>query len=179
MSSINHNHRFTEAISGSWQLDPRRSSVQFRVGLFGGLTSVKGHFDDYDGRLDLSARPTVELTVNAASLQTGNRRRDRHLRSADFFDAEAHPEVRFVSDSVDLQGDTLRVRGRLYARDRSIPIDLVAQVRAVDGELEIEAGATVAQRELGMKLRALGTISARSDLSIKAHLIRDALSAAA
>jgi hypothetical protein len=77
----------------------------------------------------LSARPAIELTIDAASLQTGNRRRDRHLRSADFFDVENHPRVQFVSDSVDLQGETLKVRGRLAARGRSFPVVLDAQVR--------------------------------------------------
>ena len=129
MSITTNNHRSGETISGSWQLDPQRSSVEFRVGLFWGLATVKGHFDDYQGQLDPSANPAIELTIDAASLQTGNRRRDRHLRSADFFDAEDHPRVQFVSDSVDLQGETLKVQGRLSARGRSVPIELDAQVR--------------------------------------------------
>jgi polyisoprenoid-binding protein YceI len=171
MSTTNPKHRFGETIGGTWQLDPQRSSVEFRAGHVWGLASVKGHFDDYHGHLDLGASPAIELTIDAASLQTGNRKRDRHLRSPDFFDAENHPRVQFVSDSVDLLGDTLRVRGRLCARDRSIPLELDAEVRRGDGELEIEAATTALHRELGMTFSPLGMIPPRSELIVKAHLI--------
>jgi polyisoprenoid-binding protein YceI len=163
----------SDTISGSWQLDPERSSVEFRVPVLWGLLTVKGHFDDYEGRLDLSDTPAIELTIDAASLQTDNDRRDRHLRSSDFFDAKAHPEVRFVSDAVDLQGDALKVRGRLAARGRSIPLELSADVRQVDGELEIAAAAIAPHRELGMTWSPLGIIPGHSDLVIQAHLIPD------
>src|ERR1700760_4388861 len=77
-------HRFDETISGSWQLDPQRSSLAFCVGHFWGLGTVSGHFESGRGRLDLNANPPIVLTIDTASLQTGNRRRDRHLRSAAF-----------------------------------------------------------------------------------------------
>jgi hypothetical protein len=60
-------------------------------------------------------------------VQTRNRMRDQHLRSADFFDAESHPHVQFLSDSVVLSDDALEVHGRLSARGRSIPLELKAQ----------------------------------------------------
>jgi len=158
-------------MNGEWQLDPHRSSIEFRVRLFWGLGTVKGEFDDFDGQLDLGANPAIELTIDAASLQTGNRRRDRHLRSTDFFDVENHPQVRFVSDSVDLQGDTLKVRGRLSARGRSIPVELDTKVRQVDGELELQVATTAPHRELGMTWSLLGMIPPRSELVVKAHLV--------
>ena len=79
-----------ETLVGRWQLDPQRSSVEFRAGHVWGLASVIGHFDDFEGRLDLKADPAIELMINAASVQTGNPKRDRHLRSGDFFDADHH-----------------------------------------------------------------------------------------
>lgn len=164
-------NRSDETLVGRWQLDPQRSSVEFRAGQFWGLGTVKGHFDDYEGRLDLSADPAIELTIDAASVQTGNRRRDQHLRSADFFDAENHPRVRFVSDSVVLQGDTLRVRGRLSARDRSIPLELDARLRRVGEELEIEAATSAPHRELGLTWSPLGMIPARSELRLNGYLV--------
>jgi polyisoprenoid-binding protein YceI len=173
MSLTNANRRAAETITGSWQLDPQRSSVEFRARHFWGLGTVKGHFDDYDGRLELGAGHAIELTIDAASLQTGNARRDQHLRSPDFFDADNHPRVQFVSDSVDLQGDTLRVRGRLSARGRSIPLELDARVHEVDGELEVEAATTAPHRELGMTFSPLGMIPPRSTLFVKAHLVPD------
>jgi polyisoprenoid-binding protein YceI len=171
-------HRTDETLVGRWQLDPQRSSVEFRVGHFWGLATVKGHFDHYDGRLDLSADPAIELTIGAANVQTGNPKRDQHLRSAEFFDAENHPSVQFVSDSVVLQGDTLSVRGYLFARDQSIPLELAAQVRRVDGELEIEAATSAPHRELGMTWNPLRMIPPRSELHVTGYLVPSAQQAA-
>ena len=165
------NHRSDDTPAGRWQLDPKRSSVEFRARHFWGLATIKGHFDDFEGRLDLSADPAIELTIDAASLQTGHRKRDRHLRSADFFDAENRPWARFVSNSVVVQGDTLRVRGFLFARDESIPLELDAQVRRIDEELEIEAATFASHRELGMTWSPLGMIRPRSQLLVRGHLV--------
>ncbi len=172
MSTTNPNHRSSETISGRWQLDPRRSSVEFRAGNFWGLTTVKGHFDDYQGWLDMTADPAIELTIDAASLQTGNRRRDQHLRSPDFFAAEKHPRVRFASDTVDLQGDTLKVQGRLLVREQSIPVELDGRIRRAGAELEIEAATSAPHRELGMTWSPLGMIPPRSELVVAGHLVR-------
>lgn len=171
MSITTSNHRSDQKLSGRWQLDPQRSSVEFRARKLWGLVTVNGHFDDYEGQLELTANPALELTIDAASLHTGMRKRDRHLRSADFFDTENHPRVRFVSESVDLHDDTLKVRGRLSARGRSIPLALEAQVRRIDDELEIEAATTASHRELGMTWSPLGNIAPRSELFVKARLV--------
>jgi polyisoprenoid-binding protein YceI len=76
-----------------WRLDPSRSTAEFRVPNVWGLTTVRGRFQRLDGWLEIddNRRWRMELTLDAASLDTGNRRRDRHLRSADFFDAQDHP----------------------------------------------------------------------------------------
>jgi polyisoprenoid-binding protein YceI len=171
MSITNPHHRSSKTIIGSWQLDPKRSSVEFRVRHVWGLVTVKGHFDDYHGWMDLTANPAIELTIDAVTLQTGNRMRDRHLRSADFFDAQNHPRVRFVSDSVDPQGGTLKVRGRLSAGGHSIPLEVDAQVRQTDGELQIDATTTAPHRELGMTYSPLGMIRSRSELFVNGYLI--------
>ena len=178
MSITNSNPRSGETIAGSWQVDPQRSSVEFRVGNFWGLATVQGHFGDYQGRLDLGADPAIELAIDAASLDTGNSKRDEHLRSTDFFDAEHHPRIQFLSQSVEPQGDTLKVRGRLSVRDSSIPVELDAHVREVDGELEIEAAATASHRELGMTWSPLRMIRPRTELLVRAHLIPDTSRAA-
>jgi polyisoprenoid-binding protein YceI len=171
ISRTTSNLHVEEALAGCWQLDPRRSSVEFRAAHFWGLATVKGHFDDYAGRLDLRADPAIELTIDAASVQTGNAKRDRHLRSADFLDAENHPQVRFVSDAVAVLGDTLNERGRLFARGQSMPLELAAQVRRVDEELAIDAAVMAPHRELGMTWSPLGMIPARSELLVKGYLV--------
>jgi polyisoprenoid-binding protein YceI len=165
------NHRSDDTLVGRWQLDPARSSVAFHVGMLWGLATVNGRFDAYEGRLDLSSDPAIELTIDAASINTRNPRRDRHLRSAAFFDAENHPRVRFVSDSVVMQGDVLKVHGSLFAGGQSIGVELDARVRRVDGALQIEAATTARHRDLGMTFSPLGTISSRSELRVEGYLV--------
>jgi polyisoprenoid-binding protein YceI len=162
----------TTLASGAWQLDRACSSVAFHVRHFYGLMTVKGTFADFDGKLDLGATPSVELNIQAASLSTRHRKRDEHVRSADFFDVERHPHVRFVSDTATLEGDTLRVRGQLHAAGRQIPLELDATVRDVDGELEIEAVTEADHRELGMTWSPLGIMRAPTKLIVHGRLVR-------
>jgi polyisoprenoid-binding protein YceI len=156
-----------------WRIDPARSQVEFRAPTFWGLMTVKGHFERYDGTLDLRREPAIELTIEAGSLDTKNNMRDKHLRSGDFFDVAHHPEVRFVSDRARLDGDRLTVSGRLYAAGKSIPLDVEATLSAVDGELEVDATASADQFQLGMSHGALGMIRTPSELIVRGRLVRD------
>jgi YceI-like domain len=112
----------TTALSTSmrWRLDPTRSAAEFSVPHFWGLTRVKGRFDHLDGWLetDRNGHVRLELIVDAASLNTGNRKRDQHLRSADFFDTQHHPELRFQSVIAgDAGNGRLHVEGELVGDD--------------------------------------------------------------
>jgi polyisoprenoid-binding protein YceI len=158
---------------GTWILDPGRSRVEFRVPLlYGVIGTVKGGFTRYRGTLDLEARPAIELAIDAASVRTGKARRDAHLRSADFFDADEHPEVRFESESAALDGGTLHVRGTLRAAGASTPLDVTAMVKSFGEELEIEARAEVDQRRLGMTWSPLGTLRPPASLTVRGRLVR-------
>jgi polyisoprenoid-binding protein YceI len=159
--------------TGTWRLDPPRSSVEFHVRHFYGLMTVKGRFTRYQGRLDLSARPAVELVIDAESLDTKLNQRDKHLRADDFFDVVNHPQVRFEADAAALDGDTLKARGLLYAAGKHIPLDVDATVTAVDDEFEIEAVALADHRELGMTWSPLGILRAPSKLIIRGRLVRE------
>ncbi len=163
----------TRLASGTWILDPERSAVAFSVPLlFGAIGRVRGGFGRYRGTLDLEARPAIELVLDAESIDTGNARRDRHLRSVAFFDAAAHPEVRFESESVALDGETLRVTGTLWAAGESAPLEVSATVRPAGEELELEASAVVDQRELGMTYSPLGILRPPARLTVHGRLTR-------
>jgi polyisoprenoid-binding protein YceI len=158
--------------TGTWRLDPARSSVEFHVRHFYGLMTVKGRFDRYQGTLDLSASPPVELTIEADSLGTKQKQRDKHLRSEDFFDVANHPQVRFEADDATVDGNTLKARGRLYAAGKQVALDVDATVTPVDGEFEVEATVPVDQRELGMTWSPLGITRAPSKLVVRGRLVR-------
>ena len=156
-----------------WRIDPQRSSVEFHVRAVYGLQTVKGRFERYDGTLDLVPRPSIALTIEADSLNTNNARRDKHLRSADFFDTANHPQVRFESQLATLDGERLHVEGELHGAGRRIPLELEAVVRPDGDELEVEATTFADHRGLGMTWNPLGVIRTPSKLIVRARLVRD------
>jgi polyisoprenoid-binding protein YceI len=159
---------------GTWRLDPARSSVEFHVRHFYGLMTVKGHFDDYQGTLNLQTDPAIELTVEAGSLDTKQKKRDKHLRSEDFFHVAEHPQVRFASETATVEGDQLTATGQLHAAGRNIPVQVTGTIRPVDDEFEIEASALADQRELGMTWSPIGITRSPSTLRVSGRLVREA-----
>ena len=157
-----------------WRIDPDRSSVEFNAKTFWGIVTVKGQFSRYQGTLDLSGVPAIELTIDAASLDTKNNKRDKHLRSRDFFDVEQHTHVRFVSESAALEGERLTIRGLLYARGVSMPLDIDATLRRAGDELEIEATTAADHHQLGMTWNQLATLRTPSKLIVSGRLVRHA-----
>jgi polyisoprenoid-binding protein YceI len=163
----------TQSIArGCWRIDPTRSSIEFRARTLWGPATVEGRFERYDGTLDLQENPAIELTIDAASINTNLGLRDRHLRSADFFDVVNHPHVSFVSDGATLEGERLQVRGRLRAAGKSIPLELDARLRRVGDELEIDARTYADHRKLGMSHGMLGMIPTPSELIVHGRLVR-------
>lgn len=135
---------------GAWQLDPERSTVAFAVPFWWGLGTIKGRFTQYVGRLDLGARPAIELTIDAGSVDTGNARRDQHLRSEDFFAVTRDPYIRFVSRTVSLRDGQLSVLGELTARGSRLELELDATVTAHGDAYELRAETFVMHSGLGM-----------------------------
>ena len=117
-----------EDLSGDYQMDVAHTRVYF-VARHAMVTSVRGSFREFDGRLHLDAgdptASTAELTIKVASLDTGQEQRDAHLRSPDFFDVETHPEMTFASTEIAAEDeDTYRVTGNLTIRDQTRPVTL-------------------------------------------------------
>jgi polyisoprenoid-binding protein YceI len=155
-----------------WAVDPQKSSVEFAVKTFWGLATVRGRFERFDGGYDAGpAGQSIKLTIDAGSLDTGNGKRDEHLRSADFFHIADHPQVRFTSTRVRSTGDgTLHVAGDLEAAGVVVPLEFDAVTREVGEELEVEAAPTVDPRRFGMSAGHLGMIRPPARLHITARL---------
>jgi polyisoprenoid-binding protein YceI len=136
--------------------------------------TVRGRFDRFDGAYEDGPDETkIELTIDADSLDTGNRTRDKHLRSTDFFDITEHPRVRFTSTHVHhVTSRILHVVGRLEAAGKVVPLEFAATVRQLGDALEVEATTTVDQRRLGMSSGRLGMIRPPATLHVKARLSR-------
>lgn len=115
-------------LTGTYRLDPARTRLGFVARqTIGGR--VRGAFNSFDGQayLDFADpdRSSAALTVEVASLDTHNARRDKHLRSSDFFDADEHPRITFSSTAVHrLGGDRFQVTGDLTVKHRTRPITI-------------------------------------------------------
>ena len=156
--------------AGRWQLDPNDSRVEFRIKHLWGLTTVTGRFDDLSGALTVAddGSRCISLEIEAASLDTGNPQRDRHLRSDDFFDTANHPLIYFNSTEIADDGpDCIRVTGRLEAAGRAVELTFLANLSQNDDGLEIHTTATIDQRQLGMTWSPLHMV--RGSATVLAH----------
>jgi polyisoprenoid-binding protein YceI len=107
------------AAADTWVIDKAHSEAGFKVRHL--TAKVRGRFTDFAGTIDVDpAKPEtakVQFTIKAASIDTDNESRDKHLRSADFFDAEKFPEITFVSTKVTRRDDKhFDVAGNLTMR---------------------------------------------------------------
>jgi polyisoprenoid-binding protein YceI len=100
----------------TFAFDKPHSKVGFQIRHW--LTKVEGHFRDFDGNIAIDrstpANSSVDVTIQAASIDTGQEGRDKHLRSGDFFDVEKYPTITFKSSKVVPKGkDLYEVTGDL------------------------------------------------------------------
>lgn len=117
----------------TWRVDKGHSNVDFTITHLL-ISEVRGSFKEFDATLtsdrsDLSDMK-LEATIKTASVFTDNERRDGHLRSNDFFNAEQYPEIKFKSTSVKKTGnDTYAITGDLTIRDITKPVVLETKYR--------------------------------------------------
>ena len=165
----------TQTAVERWTADPTRTIVEFEVEHLWGLHSVRGRFNRFQGSyVEGPAGPEVELTVDAASIDTGIAKRDEHLRSPDFFFVALHPEMRFTSTQVTGLGNgDVHVTGTLEAAGTAVPLAFDASVTVIDNELELEATTTVDQARFGMTEGPFGNLRSPTKVHVKARLVRE------
>lgn len=113
-------------LTGTYTIDPAHSRIGFHA-RHAMVAKVRGSFTDFAGTVTLNeadpAASHVELTIQAASITTGNEDRDNHVRSADFLDVEKFPTLSFVSTAVKkVDDDEYEVTGNLTVRDVTAPV---------------------------------------------------------
>jgi polyisoprenoid-binding protein YceI len=110
-----------------WTLDTTHAEVGFSARHMM-VATVRGRFEEVEADIHLDeanpAQSHVIARIKAASLNTGTPDRDTHLRSADFFDVENHPEIVFRSTNVERAGETFTLTGDLTIRGISKPVTL-------------------------------------------------------
>ena len=118
------------AFAAPLKLDRTHSKVSFTAETL--LFDVDGEFSEFT--MDVEGDPAkpetvkVKMTIDVASIDTKNQKRDDHLRSPDFFDAKTHPTITFTSTSIKKKGNQLIVRGKLTMRGKSKQVTLPFKV---------------------------------------------------
>jgi polyisoprenoid-binding protein YceI len=137
--------------AAEWEIDPVHSAVQFSIRHMM-VSTVRGNFQKLSGVANLDeqdpTKSTLEVTIDAASIDTREPKRDAHLKSADFFDTAKYPTLTFKSTSVERAGaGKLKVNGNLTMHGQTHPLSLIvngptAPVKTPWGGLARGASAT-------------------------------------
>jgi polyisoprenoid-binding protein YceI len=141
--------------ASTWELDPSATRIEFSVRNLS-VAHVDGHLRLTSGRVTLveedPSRSTVEAVIDATSVDTGEPKRDTHLRSADFLDVEHHPSITFRSTRIEQVGaGHWKVAGTLTILDATRPVVLDVQGSTVHGNrADAHASVTIDRRDFGM-----------------------------
>jgi polyisoprenoid-binding protein YceI len=161
--------------AGAWSVDAETSHARFTAATLGGLVKTPGCFRSLSGDLTIEHdRAAGVLRIDASSIDTGNRLRDRHLRSRDFFGASKHPELRYELHTLTPLGpDTLRLDGQLTIAGTRTALPLDAELRVhSDQVVEISTRTEVDRVALGVR-GAPGMVPRTVELDIRVTLRRN------
>jgi len=150
-------------ISGDYTLDASHTRLGFSA-RHAMVTTVRGQFKEFEGHAhidaDNPAASSVSVTIQTASIDTGVADRDGHLKSADFFDVEANPEITFVSTEVSRDGDDWTITGDLTVKGVAKPVTIefesTGSARDPFGNLRIgfEGGTAISRKDWGLTWNA-------------------------
>ncbi|WP_295624905.1 YceI family protein [uncultured Corynebacterium sp.] len=149
--------------AGTWNIDPSHSQLGFMV-RHAMVTKTRGEFTDYTGSFTIdpeNQNNSANVEIKAASVTTGNEDRDGHVRSAEFFDVENHPEMTFVATDAKVTGeDTGVLTGDLTIKGvtKSIDLDVEFEGTNVDAyDLErigLTAKGSINRKDFGVDWQA-------------------------
>jgi len=143
-----------------YDADVAHSNVGFSIPILGGLSHVRGKFNDFTVEIVYDdkdvTKSTVRAVIKAASIDTGIERRDAHLRNADFFDVEKFPEITFQSTRVEKKGQQFVAHGNFtmhgVTKEVALPFTINGVKQAPDGKttIGVTARTTVNRRDFGI-----------------------------
>lgn len=166
-----------------WKIDPAHSEIQFKVKHLM-ITTVTGYFKQFDLDVeteteDFATAKSIEFTADINSIDTNNAQRDTHLRSADFFDAEQHGQLRFVGNKYEASGDEAKLHGELTIKGVTKPLTVNVEFGGivVDPYGQTKAGFTVngkiSRKEFGLTWNAVteaGQIVVSDEIKLHAEI---------
>jgi len=167
-----------------WSLDPTHSEVQFKVKHLM-ITTVTGYFQKFNVEAEtadeqFTSAEKVVFTADVNSINTNNEQRDTHLRSAEFFHAEEHGELRFEGTNYEKTGDDeYKLHGNLTIRGITKPTTVNVEFGGivVDPYGQTKAGFTVtgkiSRKEFGLTWNAVteaGSVVVSDEIKLQAEI---------
>jgi polyisoprenoid-binding protein YceI len=154
----------TTALTGSYVLDPTHTRLGF-VARHAMVTKVRGSFEQFEGKAHLDfedpSKSTAEVTFQIASVSTGQKQRDDHLRTNDFFDAPSYPTGHFVSTSVVKKSDDeYEMTGNLTLKDITKPVTITWEPTGTakdpfgNTRVGFEGKGTISRKDWGIEYNA-------------------------
>ena len=154
----------TDTLTGTYVLDPTHTRLGF-VARHAMVTKVRGSFETFEGTASLDfedpAKSSAEVTFDIASISTGQKQRDEHLRTNDFFDAPTFPQGRFVTTSVVKKSDEeFETTGDLTLKDVTKPVTITWELTGTSKDpygntrVGFEGKATISRKDWGIEYNA-------------------------
>jgi polyisoprenoid-binding protein YceI len=150
----------TTQTAKTYALDPAHTTAEFVVRHLM-ITKVRGRFTSVTGTIQVpegsNVPDSVDVTIDAASIDTREAQRDAHLKSADFLEAEKYPQITFKSTGFDGGGDAFKVRGALtiHGVTREVVLDTTFEGRSTDpwgnDRIGYEAHTKISRKDFGLE----------------------------
>jgi polyisoprenoid-binding protein YceI len=174
MTSVNETPTAVADYVGPWTLDPTQTSVEFRTKAMWVLP-VKGNFKAVAGKgaVDEQGGVTGELTLDATTIATGNKKRDAHLKTADFLETVKYPELAFeLTDARPDADGHFTLEGRLTIHGQTNPIELHATVgRSGTHHVDVMAEGELDRSQWGLTWAKMGA-NLHNKIIVKARFTR-------
>jgi polyisoprenoid-binding protein YceI len=158
MTSPNEAVADLSPFAGSWKLDPGHTSIVFITKAMWVLT-VRGAFKATEGSGTVGADGSVSgsIVIDATSVDTKQKKRDAHLRTADFFEVDAHPTITFSLTEAHPKGaGKVELAGTLTIRGTTRPITLLAEVSSTDDSATVATEFDIDRSEWGLRWAKMG-----------------------
>jgi polyisoprenoid-binding protein YceI len=166
----------------TYNIDPAHSRVGFSVTHMV-INTVKGDFRQFSGTVELQDGKLSEAkgTIQAASVNTGNDKRDTHLKSPDFFDAANFPTISFQSKRVEKKGDETVLVGDFtmhgVTKELALPVTVKGPIQGMGTRIGLQIKAKLNRKDYGIKFNAaMGTgemvVSDEVELEINAEAVK-------
>lgn len=172
MTSSEQTHLDPE-LAGAWTLDPARTSVTIHTKAMW-LLPVKGTARALEGGGTVAADGSVTgtLVIDAASIDTHNKKRDAHLRTADFFEVANHPTITFTATGArPSSSGKVALDGTLTMHGQTRPLTLLAEVAVTGDSVTVTADADIDRNDWGVSWAKMGA-GLKNQVAISAHFDR-------